>query len=141
MPRILKRVAIIIGISLIALITFLFYSLSVTFANWPWTRSEEFLSGSYRGFAISSDKRKSFDRSIELQRGGAIRALTLLDAKPTTFAEMYRGAPIRESDFPRVSESDRWRLGLSECNCWLVLEFAHGQLSKLTRYEYHGPTI
>ena len=140
MPRMLTRGVIVICIILVAVIGFLLYSLIVTFDNWPWTRSEVFTSGSYRGFTISSDKRIAFDRSIVLQQDGTIRTLTLLDAIPTTYGKKYRGAPIRQVDFPHVSESDRWHLGLSECNCWLVLEFANGQLSKLTRYEYYGPT-
>ncbi len=138
--KIVLRVIAGISIAGVAIILFLFYSLLVTFDNWPWTRTQSFTIGSYLGFTIQSDSRQSFDQAIELQRTGIIRALTLLDQRPTTYKNRYKGNPIQETDFEYVSKIGRWHLGLTDCNCWLILEFSDNKLKKLVRYEYHGPT-
>ena len=136
----LKRVLVTATTVGILVFLFLFYSLATTFSGWPWTQRQTISSGEYLGYKIGSSVLEAFHNSVELQQAGQIRALRLLDQEPATARNTYKGAPILEGDFTRVSKAKRWHIGLSECNCWLVLNFSSEKLIKIIRHDYFGPT-
>ena len=105
-----------------------------------WENRRVHEAGLVEGFEIGESKRDAFDQAIQKQKAGQIRALSLLGLPATTSAERYSGDPILPEDFERVSSSDEWHLGRPECNCWFLLVFRDGRLSRVEEHEWTGPT-
>ena len=104
-----------------------------------WEKSKAFDDGTHYGFTVGESKRSCFDFVREAQTAGRVSALGLLDQPPGTYAERYKGYPVYPEDFARVEKVDRWKVGLTECNCWLVLSFEGDTLSRIEWFEWTGP--
>src|SRR5262245_4243838 len=112
---------------------FLFYSLVVTFSNWPWTTTERHESGTVMGFEIGASKLSSFENAIALQQQNQILALEIMDAPPSTYDERFKGTSLTTADFERVRSSNAWHVGLSGVNAWLILIFEGDRLARIER--------
>jgi hypothetical protein len=135
-----KGVVVAVAALVVLGVAFLIYSGAVTFSNWPWTRTEAHASGAVMGFEIGASKRYCFQRAMELEDEGEIRALNLVDAEPGTYDERFKGTNLTEADFERVKASNIWRLGLTGVNAWLLLTFEDDALVRVERKDYRGPT-
>ena len=110
----------------------------MTFRNWPWTKT--YRSGTITGFWIGSSKLACFQRGIALEQEGQIVALGLLDEKPGTYEEEFKGTDLTEADFGTVRASKIWHLALAGENAWLLLFFEDEVLARIERKDYRGPT-
>ena len=120
-------------------VAFLVASLQSTFKYWPWTLTTTYESGEAFGFRVGATKAEALTAVIELQHSGPVLALNIFESG-RTYSEQYRGTPARAEDLSRVSLYDRWHVGLTECNCWLLLDFDAGRIARITHKAYRGPT-
>ena len=111
---------------------------AVLFGCWETRRVHD--HGEVAGFSIGSSKQETFDQAIRNQHSGLIRNLELMDQPAGTYDEKYKGDPIVAEDFLRVSKSDDWHLGRTECNCWFRLIFRDARLARIEEHEWTGPT-
>ncbi|HGY92294.1 MAG TPA: hypothetical protein ENK43_14080 [Planctomycetes bacterium] len=137
---VVKNVVIALGSLMVLAVAFLTYSGAVTFANWPWTKTEAHTSGVVMGFEIGASKSSCFQHAVALQGQGEIRALDLVDAEPGTYDERFNGTNLTREDFDRARLSNVWRLDLVGVNAWLLLTFEGDRLVRLERKDYRGPT-
>jgi hypothetical protein len=138
--NVVRNVILGLGSLIVVAVAFLTYSATVTFSNWPWTKTETHTSGAVMGFTIGASKSSCFQQAIVLEQQGEIRALHLVDAEPGTYDERFRGTNLSPADFDRVRLSNVWRLGLVGENAWLVLTFEDENLARIESKEYRGPT-
>lgn len=135
-----RYVVVGLGSAIVLAVAFLTYSGSVTFSNWPWTKTETHTSGTPMGFKIGVSKLECFKQAIALEQQGEIRALHVVDAEPGTYDERFKGTDLALADYDRVRSSNVWRLGLVGVNAWLVLTFEDAHLTRVERKDYRGPT-
>ena len=105
-----------------------------------WSDTNTLDRGELVGFKIGATKRAVFETAHRNQIDGLIADLELLDQPSSTYNDKYKGVPIRLEDYERVSVSDKWHIGLPDCNSWLVLIFTDGALVKIEEHEWTGPT-
>ena len=80
------------------------------------------------GFLIGQSKADSFRHATHLQKEHKAEALTLMDVQDATVSEQFRIAGLTQADFERARLSNRWHIGISGVNAWLVLTFKDERL-------------
>ena len=137
--RYLKNAAIATGVVTVLLVGFLVFSVGTTFRHWPWTLTTVYDEGSAFGLRVGDSRADTLAAIIGLQTAGSAEVLSLLEVGMTA-NETYSGYPARMDDLSRVSQHPTWHLGLSDCNCWLLLRFNGDRLVVITHKRYRGPT-
>lgn len=138
-PVTLRRLIAAIVASVAAAVVFLAFSITTTFAYWPWTVTTTYQTGTPYGFVVGASIADSLATAIDLQNAGILGNLSIFETDKT-YHEQYNGDPATAADLPRLLGHNRWHIGLKKCNCWLLLDFHNGQLYQVTRKVYRGPT-
>jgi len=134
----LRRTIVVGSVVVAAMLGYLVFSLITTFRYWPWTVTTVH-DGMAFGFEVGESKAQTLAAVVELQEAGSALRLSIPE-KGLAVRDTYDGYPARMDDLSRVSPHDNWRLGLSACNCWLLLHFSDDHLSVITHKRYRGPT-
>lgn len=134
-----RNALIAVSLIFVSVLAFGIWSLGTTFKYWPWTLTTTYASGEAFGFKIGETKAETLAHLIALQESQTLSVLRIFESG-RIYSEQYRGDPAQSDDLARVSSYDHWHVGVVGCNCWLLLDFSQGKLSRVVHKVYRGPT-
>ena len=136
----MKRVILSTLAAVLAVILFFFYSLNVSFSNWPWTRRQVVSHGAYLDFQIGDSKEEVLKQAIVNQQAERVSGLYLLDQAPVPYKKQFRGIDLSMEDVTKVSVSNLWHTSIEGKNAWIHLSFEQDKLATIVVHHYYGPT-